>query len=122
MLKQIKMLPQIKKNSFALSVKNLSVGMESFKPLKLLWYPACGYDFRVLHHSCTNNISVQSDFFILSDLNCWENEFNIIINQEGFNIQESEKINFQDLPEDSECYYKTIRFNNGHVNFTKKLF
>ncbi len=114
-------LPQIKKKSFASSVKNLTVGVGNLKPLKLLWYPACGYDFRVLHHSSTNNISIQSEFFILSDLNNWDNEFDNIIEQEGFNIQESEKIIFDDLPEEVECYYKTIHFENGYINFTKRL-
>ena len=114
-------LPQIKKQSFALSVKNLSIGVGNFNPLKLLWYPACGYDFRVLHHPSTNNVTVQSDFFILSDLNNWDNELNNLIEQEGFSILESEKINFADFPEEVECYYKTIHFDNGHINFTKRL-
>jgi len=114
-------LPQIKRQSFALSVKNLSLGVGNFKPLKLLWYPACGYDFRILHHPSTNNVSVQSDFFILSDLNNWNNEFNNIIEQEGFSILDSVKINFDDLPEEVECYYIKIHFDNGHINFTKRL-
>ena len=75
----------------------------------------------MLHHSSTNNISIQSEFFILSDLNNWDNEFDNIIEQEGFNIQESEKISFDDLPEEVECYYKTIHFENGYINFTKRL-
>jgi hypothetical protein len=114
-------LPQIKKKSFVKSIQNLSKGVGIFKPLKLLWYPACGWDFRVLHHSSTNNISVQSDFFILSDLNNWNDKFDNIITQEGFIIQESEQMIFEDLPEDAECYYKTIHFDNGHINFTKRF-
>ncbi len=116
-------LPHIRRNSFINSLQNLSIGLKNFNPLKLLWYPACGSDFRVLHHIVTNNISVKNDFFILSDMNNHEADvLNTIAESNYFHLEEDILINFSDLPNNVSCTYKEIRFDNGEINIVKKCF
>jgi len=113
------MIPQIKISSFIKTLQLLSWGNTSIKPLKLLWYPACGSDFRVLHHSVTNNISVQSDFFIFNDLNDFEDEMLLCTLDAGFSTEEYVEIQFPDLP-NVLCIYKSILFQKNDIKFIKK--
>ncbi len=115
------MLPHIRRNSLLNTLQNLSIGLNNFNSMKLLWYPACGNDFRVLHHIVSNNIYVENDFFILSDMNNFEDDvLNTIAENNFFDIKENILINFPDLPNNVNCTYKEIKFHNGYNSVVKK--
>jgi hypothetical protein len=94
------------------------------KTIKTLWYPACGYDLRVLHHTSTNNISVSNDFFILSDSGNYSETINDIIINEGFNVvyRDSGTFYFSDpnLQENVPYTYLVLKFDNGYIQFERK--
>jgi len=94
------------------------------KTIKTLWYPACGSDLRVLHHTSTNNISVSNDFFILSDIANYNENVNEIISREGFRIAYSDSGTFYfynpNLQENIPYNYLVLEFDNGYIKFERK--
>lgn len=113
--------PLIKKSSFAETITLLNSGTNAIKPQKILWYPACGNDFRVLHHPVTNNLSIDADFYILNDSNNYEEEvMTQVDNNPNFDCT-SYRIKFPDLPPTAICCYKKIAFDNGYVRARKNV-
>jgi hypothetical protein len=114
--------PLIRKSSFAETIHLLNNGTNAFKSQKILWYPACGEDFRVLHHPVCNNVSINNDICILNDTdNCEDDVVNFINNHPEFECINNYEINFPDLPSQFQCYYKSIVFDNGYVRSTKNV-
>jgi hypothetical protein len=91
---------------------------------KILWYPACGEDLKVLHHPSTNNISVSNDFFILSDIMNYDETINDVIRNEGFNVIHRDSGTFYfshpDLQENVTYTYLVLKFDNGYIQFERK--
>jgi hypothetical protein len=114
------MHPLIRKSSFAETIHRLNNGTNTMSNQKILWYPACGDDFRVLHHPVFNNVSINNDICILNDTsNLEEAVVNLINNNPDFEYINSYEINFPDLPSQYRCYYKSIVFDNGYVRSRK---
>jgi len=85
---------------------------------KVLWYPACGNDFRVLHHPATNNVSIHNDLFILSDLKSYEEEVDDILDGKDFHVMENVSLHFRDLL-GVKCNFKSIMFQNEYLNIRR---
>jgi hypothetical protein len=91
---------------------------------KILWYPACGVDLRVLNHPPTNNISVTNDFFILSDIMDNDKTINDEIRSRGFNVMHSDNGTFYfsdpDLQKNVNYTYLVLKFDDGYIQFERK--
>jgi hypothetical protein len=112
----------IRKSSFADTIHLLNNGTNVFKSKKILWYPACGSDFRVLHHPVCNNVSINNDIFILNDTGNYEEDIiDNINNNPNFKCKNNFEIKFPDLPANFKCYYKTIIFDNGYIRSSKDV-
>ncbi len=112
----------IRKSSFADTIHLLNNGTNAFKSRKILWYPACGSDFRVLHHPVCNNVSINNDICILNDTSNYEEEVhNEINNNPNFECINNFEIKFPDLPTNFKCYCKTIVFDNGYIRSKKDV-
>jgi hypothetical protein len=112
----------IRKSSFADTIHLLNNGTNVFKSKKILWYPACGSDFRVLHHPVCNNVSINNDICILNDTSNYEEDvYNEINNNPNFECINNFEIKFPDLPANFKCYYKTIVFDNGYIRYSKDV-
>jgi len=115
------MSPLIRKSSFVDTIRLLSTGTNTLSPSRILWYPGCGDDFRVLHHPVTNNLSINPNFFIFNDQQNYEAEILALTNNNPNFECTSYQLNFPDLPFWTQCYYKRFIFNNGYVREIKKV-